>query len=45
MADMPFAVTLVISFIIVHSIMWLATGNFWVYMLDSFYFVHNPRTK
>lgn len=30
------------SLIITHTISWFITGNFWVYMLDSFKFVKNP---
>jgi predicted nucleotidyltransferase len=33
---------LLTAFIIIHSISWLLIGNFWVYMLDSFYWVKNP---
>lgn len=30
------------SFLIVHTANWFMTGNFWVYMLDSFKWVKNP---
>lgn len=30
------------AFILVHSMSWYFVGNFWVYMLDSFLWVHNP---
>ena len=33
---------LLVAFVIIHSISWLLIGNFWVYMLDSFYWVKNP---
>ena len=29
-------------FLLVHSASWFFLGNFWVYMLDSFYWVKNP---
>ena len=29
-------------FLIIHTISWFFIGNFWVYMLDSFKWVHNP---
>ncbi len=28
--------------IAIHTIFWLLTGNFWVYLLDSFLFIKNP---
>jgi hypothetical protein len=31
-----------VSIIVCHTIMWLFDGNFWIYMLDSFYWVRNP---
>jgi predicted nucleotidyltransferase len=30
------------AFGVSHTLCWLLTGNFWVYMLDSFLFVKNP---
>lgn len=32
----------VFTFITTHTFFWFITGNFWVYMLDSFYFINNP---
>jgi predicted nucleotidyltransferase len=32
----------VLTIIICHTIMWMLDGNFWVYMLDSFYWIKNP---
>ncbi len=40
--DVGAGLTLVIVFIISHTLMWFLTGNFWVYMLDSFLWVRNP---
>jgi len=37
-----FPVIILFSFFITHSLSWLFTGNFWVYMLDSFKWVKNP---
>jgi predicted nucleotidyltransferase len=31
-----------VSFFLVHTLVWFLTGNFWVYMLDSFKMVKNP---
>lgn len=35
-------VSLLVSCFVVHTVFWFFTGNFWVYMLDSFGWVHNP---
>lgn len=35
-------VSFICVFVVVHTIMWFLIGNFWVYMLDSFEWVHNP---
>ncbi len=37
----PLAI-IVVAFTVNHSITWFMTGNFWVYMLDSFLWVRNP---
>ena len=34
--------SVIYAFFLSHSVCWLLTGNFWVYMLDSFLFVRNP---
>ncbi len=34
-------VSFLLAFIIVHTLSWFFTGNFWVYMLDSFNWVKN----
>jgi hypothetical protein len=36
------AATVVVTFIIVHTLCWFMTGNFWVYILDSFAWMKNP---
>jgi predicted nucleotidyltransferase len=33
------------AFVVVHTLNWFMTGNFWVYMLDSFKWVKNPGIK
>ncbi len=40
--DIGAGLAVLVAFIISHTIMWLLTGNFWVYMLDSFLWVRNP---
>lgn len=35
-------IILCVAFVINHTITWFITGNFWVYMLDSFLWVKNP---
>ncbi len=40
--DIGAGLAVLVAFIIRHTIMWLLTGNFWVYMLDSFLWVRNP---
>jgi len=39
---MDAGLALLTAFAISHTLMWLLTGNFWVYMLDSFLWVRNP---
>jgi hypothetical protein len=34
--------TVIYAFIVTHTITWFITGNFWVYILDSFKFMKNP---
>jgi len=38
-------VTGIVSILLVHTIAWFMTGNFWVYILDSFYWMKNPGIK
>jgi hypothetical protein len=33
---------LVLAFFVNHTLMWFVTGNFWVYILDSFVWAKNP---
>jgi len=33
---------IVSAFVVTHTLLWFLTGNFWVYMLDSFLLVRNP---
>jgi len=34
-----------ITLVVTHTIFWFITGNFWVYMLDSFLWIENPGIK
>jgi predicted nucleotidyltransferase len=34
--------SIILAFLIVHTLLWFLTGNFWVYMLDSFLIIRNP---
>jgi predicted nucleotidyltransferase len=36
---------ILLCFVIVHTLMWFLTGNFWVYVLDSFDCMVNPGLK
>ncbi len=37
--------SLLITLVVIHTIFWFITGNFWVYMLDSFLWIKNPGIK
>ncbi len=39
-ATWPAAV--LVAFVVTHTLLWCLTGNFWVYLLDSFGWVRNP---
>jgi predicted nucleotidyltransferase len=45
MPDTDTGHALLLSFVATHTAMWFLTGNFWVYMLDSFLWVKNPGVQ
>lgn len=41
-ADILSLLPVLVLFLVIHTFFWFLTGNFWVYMLDSFGWMRNP---